>query len=199
MEIFMERSRIKSKLCIAAMTACMFGLASLGNAQAKGWEAKDMALNDAVNATLVQCQKISTSCAGATQTAVGVLVFPSVTKADLIIGGAGGKGALVEHGKITGYYNIGALSAGLQAGIENTSHVYAFQTPAALAELKEGQEWKVSSNAGATLVSADANARGTTGKDVLAYVFDSKGLHAGVSLDVFDVWKTGQPRPGSHT
>jgi lipid-binding SYLF domain-containing protein len=112
----------------------------------------------------------------------------------LIIGGAGGKGALIENGKITGYYNIGAGSAGLQAGIENASQIYVFRTPESLAQLKEGQDWKVGATAGVTVVTADANTSSATG-DILAYVFNSKGLNAGISLDVFDVWKQGHERP----
>lgn len=151
-------------------------------------------LDRKVTATLEQCQQVSPSCAETTKNAAGVLVFPKVIKADLIVGGAGGKGALIENGKITGYYNIGAGSAGLQAGIEDASQVYVFRTPEALANLKEGQDWKVGATAGVTVVTADANASAATG-NILAYVFNSKGLDAGISLDVFDVWKAGQERP----
>src|SRR6185503_11956492 len=73
-------------------------------------------LNIAVMETLRQCQQMSGSCAANTKTAVGVLVFPSVLKADLLIGGSGGKGALIENGRVTEYYSIGSISAGLQAG-----------------------------------------------------------------------------------
>jgi lipid-binding SYLF domain-containing protein len=176
----------------ATTATCIAALAALGAVTAHA--ASNTTLDKSVADTLRQCQQISTSCAQTTQNATGVLVFPNVVKADLIIGGAGGQGALIENGKITGYYNIGAASAGLQAGIESASQVYAFRTSGALAKLKEGSDWKVGASADVTVVEADANARTTNG-NVLAYVFDSKGLHAGVALDVFDVWKTGQPRP----
>jgi len=156
--------------------------------------AADSVLDKRVMATLAHCQQLSDSCAATTQDAVGILIFPKVIKADLIIGGAGGKGALIENGKITGYYNIGAGSAGLQAGIDSASQVYVFRSHQALAKLKEGQDWKVGADAGVTLVTADANTAAATG-DVLAYVFKSKGLNAGIALDVFDVWKAGRERP----
>ena len=154
----------------------------------------DVALDKSVMDTLRTCQKISTSCADTTKTAAGVLVFPNVVKADLIIGGAGGKGALIENGVITGYYNIGAASAGIQAGVESASQVYVFRTSDALAKLKDGSEWKAGATADVALIEADANARKATGS-VLTYVFDAKGLHAGISLDVFRIWKVGQARP----
>jgi len=173
-----------------AMAAFILGLVMLNAGAAHA----DSVLDKKVMATLQQCQQVSSSCAEMTKNPVGILVFPSVVKADLIVGGAGGKGALIEHGKITGYYNIGAGSAGLQAGIENTSQVYVFNTTEALAKLKEGPDWKVGATAGVTVIAADANASGATG-DILAYVFNSKGLNAGISLDVFDVWKNGKERP----
>ena len=192
----MKLTQTKQWLRGTALAGCILGLAACDTMQTNhGWQAQDPALNDAVRATLTQCRQISASCAHSTANAAGVLVFPSVTKADLLIGGAGGKGALVQNGQITDYYNIGAITAGLQAGIENTSHVYAFRTPAALAELTTDSRWKVNSKAGVTVVDADANVQGTADKDVLAYIFNAKGLHAGVALDVFDVWKTGEPRP----
>lgn len=170
--------------------AVIIGLVTLNGSLASANDAID----NAVMSKLDQCRQVSASCANTTKNAVGVLVFPNVVKADLIIGGAGGKGALIENGKITGYYNIGAGSAGLQVGIENASQVYVFRTPEALAQLKEGQDWKVGATAGVTVVKADANASSATG-NILVYVFNSKGLNAGVSLDVFDVWKAGQTRP----
>ncbi len=147
-----------------------------------------------VATTLQTCQHISTSCANTTKDAAGVLVFPSVVKADLIIGGAGGKGALIENGKITGYYSIGAGTAGLEAGIDDSSEIYVFRTADALAKLKTGSGWHVGTGAGVTVVNADANAQAANG-DVNVYVFDSEGLHGDVSVSAFDIWKTGSPRP----
>lgn len=178
---------------LAVFTALILGLATLvsfSTARA----AEDATVDESVMDTLAQCRQISTSCSEMTKNAPGILVFPKVIKADLIIGGAGGKGALIENGKITGYYNIGAASAGLQAGVESASQVYVFRTSDALAKLKDGSEWKAGAEADVALVEADANVRAATG-NILAYVFDAKGLHAGIALDVFRVWKAEQARP----
>ena len=50
------------------------------------------------------------------QNAKGILVFPSIYKAGLIIGGQYGEGALIKDGKTSGYYSSVAASYGLQAG-----------------------------------------------------------------------------------
>ena len=43
----------------------------------------------------------------------GMLIFPSVIKAGLVIGGQYGEGALLVNGKTAGYYNTVAASYGL--------------------------------------------------------------------------------------
>lgn len=50
--------------------------------------------------------------------AQAILVFPTITKAGLGIGGQYGDGALIKGGKVVGYYNTSGLSTGLQAGAQ---------------------------------------------------------------------------------
>lgn len=169
-------------------------IVSIPVARAQSQVQTNTPLNNAVMSTLQTCQKNFTSCANATKNAAGELVFPSVVKADLIVGGSGGKGALVENGKITGYYNIGAASVGLQAGVENASQVYVFPDQNSLQAVKQGSYWDVGSLADITLIAANADYAGAAGNPT-AFFFDSKGLHAGIDLSVFYVWKSGSPRP----
>lgn len=191
-------NRIKAPHCSHLMVAAatmILGFASIA-AQAQPVE-HDTALDEAVMSKIHYCQEHFPSCKTVTKHSPAILVFPSVVKADLIIGGAGGKGALVENGKITGYYSIGSASAGLQAGVENASQIYAFPSGKnkALQELKNGSSyWRVGDTENIVIMAADANARSVTGKTA-AFIFDAKGLHAGVSVDLFDVWKTGSTRP----
>jgi hypothetical protein len=49
---------------------------------------------------------------------MAVLVFPNIVKADFVIGGQYGEGALVKKGKIVGYHNSVAASYGRQAGVQ---------------------------------------------------------------------------------
>ena len=51
--------------------------------------------------------------------AKGILVFPSVIKGGLIVGGQYGEGALRVDGKTTDYFNTVAASYGLQAGAQS--------------------------------------------------------------------------------
>jgi len=59
--------------------------------------------------------------------AKGILVFPGVVKAGFI-GGAqyGSGGALFKNGRTAGYYNIAAVSYGLQAGVQSFNYALFF-------------------------------------------------------------------------
>jgi lipid-binding SYLF domain-containing protein len=117
--------------------------------------------------------------------ASGILVFPSITKAGFIIGGQGGDGTLFEKGKPTGHYNSGAVSVGLQAGVQTYGYALFFLTPADLNFLKTSSGWSLGT--GPNLVIADAgfgaDASTTTARSgVYAFIFDQKGLMAGIGL-----------------
>jgi lipid-binding SYLF domain-containing protein len=117
--------------------------------------------------------------------AVGILVFPSVTKAGFILGAQGGDGVLFEKGKVSGHYNTGALSVGLQAGVQAYGYALFFMTPGDLAYLKKSNGWSL--GVGPSIVIADAgfgkDASTLTGqKGVYAFIFDQKGLMAGMGL-----------------
>ena len=58
--------------------------------------------------------------------AKAVLVFPNVTKAGLGIGGQYGEGALIQGGKVVGYYNTAGASIGLQAGAQQYGYAMFF-------------------------------------------------------------------------
>jgi lipid-binding SYLF domain-containing protein len=117
--------------------------------------------------------------------AVGILVFPNITKAGFIIGGQGGDGVLFEKGKITGHYNASAASVGLQAGAQTYGYALFFMTKEDLAYVKKDSGWSL--GVGPNIVVADAgaakDASTLTGKSgVYAFIFDQKGLMAGLGL-----------------
>lgn len=141
--------------------------------------------------SIKECADVAPSCADLMKGAAGALVFPDVLTVDLIVGGTGDEGALVQDGKITGYYDIGQASAGAQIGIKESTQVYIFRDPSTLAELTDGGKWELSAAADLTVLSASANASGQTG-DPLVYVFDSNGLNAGVNVGVLSIWQDNE-------
>lgn len=147
-----------------------------------------MELKQEAMLTLDQCREIADTCAADIDAAAGVLVFPEVWKADLLIGGAGGEGLLFVEGKVTGKYDIGKASVGLQAGIDKSSMVWVFREEESLDELMDGDEWEVGAAAGATVVDADANAMAATG-DPRIYIIEAEGLNAELSVSALRIWE----------
>ena len=117
--------------------------------------------------------------------ALGILVFPSITKAGFIIGGQGGDGVLFEKGKVTAHYNSGAVSIGLQAGVQTYAYALFFITPEDLKYLKTSSGWSIGTGPNIVIVDAGAAKDVTTltgKKGVYAFIFEQKGLMAGIGL-----------------
>mgnify|MGYP000877260093 CR=1 FL=1 len=75
--------------------------------------------------------------------AKAVLVFPKVTKAGFGIGGQYGDGALIQGGKVVGYYNTAGASFGLQAGAQTFGYALFFMNDNALAQLGANEGFEV--------------------------------------------------------
>jgi lipid-binding SYLF domain-containing protein len=115
----------------------------------------------------------------------GILVFPDVIKAGLIIGGQYGKGALRVDDKTVGYYSTAAASYGLQAGAQSFGYAMFFMTESALEYLKKSSGWEI--GVGPSIVVVDEGlARSlttTTAKeDIYVFFFSQKGLMAGLGI-----------------
>ena len=115
----------------------------------------------------------------------GILVFPDVIKAGLIIGGQYGEGALLLKGETIGYYNTVAASYGLQAGAQSFGYAMFLMTDESLRYLQESSGWEI--GVGPTIVVVDKGMAGsittsTAKEDIYAFFFDQAGLMAGLGL-----------------
>jgi lipid-binding SYLF domain-containing protein len=117
--------------------------------------------------------------------AKGILVFPSIVKGGLLVGGQFGKGALRKGGKSTAYYETVAASYGLQAGVQKFGYALFFMNDAALAYLDRSDGWEIGVGPNVVIVdSGTAKALTTTTlkEDVYAFFFAQQGLMAGLGL-----------------
>ena len=94
-------------------------------------------------------------------------------------------GALFKNGRTSGYYNIIAGSYGLQAGVPSFGYALFFLDNASLSYLNRSEGWEV--GVGPSVVVVDKGVAKslttTTVKDgVYAFIFDQKGLMAGLGL-----------------
>ena len=149
-----------------------------------------------VMAALDTCKKVEPTCGNGNP--AGYLVFPDVTSVALGVGGAGGEGALVQNGRVTGYYKMGKGSVGLQAGVSAASYVLKVNDAAALQQYQQDGEWSIGADAGVTIVQAGATAAGESSDKAQLYVFNSEGLMGDVSLNGMRIWPTNKAEVGNN-
>jgi lipid-binding SYLF domain-containing protein len=117
--------------------------------------------------------------------AKGILVFPSIVKGGFMVGGQLGEGSLWKKGKVVGYYNSVAASYGLQAGIQTFGYALFFMNDEALKQLDATRGFEI--GVGPSIVVVDAGVArsmttNTLTSDVYAFIFDQKGLMAGLGI-----------------
>jgi lipid-binding SYLF domain-containing protein len=124
--------------------------------------------------------------------AKAILIFPNIVKAGFIVGGAYGEGVLRKGGKDVGYYSSVAASYGLQAGAQSFGYALFLMTDSAVKYLNKSEGWEI--GVGPSIVIVDEglakNLSSTTlQKDVYGFIFDQKGLMAGIGIQGTKVTK----------
>jgi lipid-binding SYLF domain-containing protein len=114
-----------------------------------------------------------------------VLVFPNIVKAGFIVGAQYGEGALLMNGQVVAHYNSVAASYGLQAGAQAFGYAMFLMTDNALQYLHKSDGWEI--GVGPSIVVVDKGVAKTLTTttlkdDVYAFIFDQKGLMAGLGL-----------------
>lgn len=118
--------------------------------------------------------------------AQGALIFPSVFKAGLGIGGEYGEGALRIGGQTAGYYSTASASIGFQIGAQSKTIVILFMTSKALSDFRNSKGWEVGVNGSvalATLGAGGAVDTKTLSKPIIGFVFGNKGLMYNLTLE----------------
>ena len=115
-----------------------------------------------------------------------VLVFPSVIKAGMGVGGEYGEGALLIRGRTVGYYNTISASIGFQLGAQARSVIIAFMTPEALASFRRVRGWKVGVDGSVALITVGVGGSIDSSKvasPIVGFIFDGKGLMYNLTLE----------------
>ena len=115
----------------------------------------------------------------------GYLVFPSVIKAGLIVGGKYGEGALRVNNATQHYYEMAAASIGLQIGAQEYSMLIAFLSDASLKNFVNSNGWEAGVDGSITVSdwgkSKDISSMSFE-KPIIAFIYGEKGLMASVSI-----------------
>lgn len=116
----------------------------------------------------------------------GVLVFPSVKKAGIGVGGEYGEGALRVGGKTVAYYSTAAASIGFQLGAQARTQIIVFLEQRALDKFRNSDGWEVGvdgSIAVITIGGGGAIDSTNLNQPIVAFIFNNKGLMYNLSLE----------------
>ncbi|WAS56540.1 hypothetical protein MK974_25975 [Burkholderia ambifaria] len=141
---------------------------------------KQQEINAGIDATLARTYAQVPGSRGLVAGARGILVFPRVLQAGDIVGAVYGEGALRLGRSTRDYYNLVAVSPGIQA--ESTAFVFLFMTEHALNTFESRQFWAVSADPSVALLKIGANGTiGTLAKPVGVIVLTNAGLMGDLS------------------
>jgi len=137
----------------------------------------------------VTLQSFETQVPGARELgrkAAGILIFPSVIKAGIGVGGEYGEGLLIIGGAPAGYYNLISASFGFQLGVQARSVIIMFMTDEALARFRRTSGWKVGVDGSVTIVTLGVGGSIDTDKitsPIIGFIIDPTGLMYNLTLE----------------
>jgi lipid-binding SYLF domain-containing protein len=169
-----------------AIHIIVFAALALLAGRAPGHAASAGEINAGVRSTLDMMYRQIPGTRDLGARAAGILVFPTIVKAGIGIGGEYGEGALRVGGKTAGYYNSVAASVGLQFGAQARSVVIMFMTPDALAGFQRVDGWKVGVDGSIAIITVGAGGSIDTNRiasPVVGFILDNKGLMYNLTLE----------------
>ncbi|CAI8693658.1 hypothetical protein C5615_25115 [Burkholderia cepacia] len=191
---------MQKSLAMKAAAAVMLGSLALAGCTttpdkpetASASASKRQSIDASVNATLSRLYSTVPGSRELVAKSRGVLVFPNVLQAGLIIGGQSGNGALRVGGSTVGYYNTSSLSVGLQAGAQSKAIVFLFMTQDALDSFRKSDGWAAGADASVAVVKVGANGAvdtTTATAPVQVLVLTNAGLMGDLSVNGTKVTK----------
>jgi lipid-binding SYLF domain-containing protein len=145
----------------------------------------ETSLSAEARSALTQLTAQNPTASSLLEAAEGVLVFPKVTKGGFMVGGFFGPGVLFKNRNIAGYYNTTGASYGWQAGIQQYGYALFFMSESALQSVDAMDGWEIGMGPSVVVVDegvAKSLTTTTARDDVYAFIFDQKGLMAGMGL-----------------
>lgn len=158
-----------------AVAFAIVAMAGLAHVQARQDNAKEV--TDAIAALKASDPAVAKMFTSA----YGYAVFPKITKAAVVVGGAGGDGRVFEKNVYVGDVRVSQATIGASLGGQSFSEVIFFQDKAALDRFKEGRfEMSAGMSAVAAGEGKSSDAKYTDGVEV--FTLAKKGLMADASV-----------------
>lgn len=172
------KANLSGKLVVFIALAIAFAMP----AQAASKKKIDRRVKEAI----VEFREVVSNADKVLSRAVGVLVFPKVTKAGLGLGGEKGNGALQINGKTVEYYRTISGTIGFQAGFQVRRQMIIFFDEDTLDDFRNSENWEVGVDGSVALVTLDAGGEvdsQTFDNPAIAFVYGSKGLMYNLTLE----------------
>ncbi len=166
---------MRTRLAFALLIAAVALLGSFGSSRADG-----------IRETLDHLYRHVPGSQDLVRRSAGVLVFPTIIKAGIGIGGEYGEGELLIAGRPVARYNTASASIGLQLGAQSRSVVIVFMTPQALEGFRRIDGWKVGVDGSIAILTVGAGASLDTTKvaaPIVGFIIDPKGLMYNLTLE----------------
>ena len=167
-------------------TAMAAGCTTTGTSASKDPVAKKQEIDAGVDGALNRLFSANPGARDLAQRAQGVLVFPRVISAGLVVGGEYGEGALRSKGATVGYYSTTQASVGLTAGGQSKAVIIMFMTPEAYNKFVASKGWTAGADANVAVAKVGADGRLdtlTSQQPVIAFVQTNAGLMFDVSVN----------------
>jgi len=152
----------------------------------EGVSARKIVLDARIDEAIEQFYERTSAGKKLAQQAKGMLVFPSVGKAGIGIGGEYGEGALIIDGEKVQYYSTAAASLGLQLGVQTKRQIILFMEQADLESFRRSEGWEFGVDGSVAIATLGAGGEidmKTLNQPVVGFVFGNKGLMANISLE----------------
>lgn len=182
--------QLASKLAIATvLSCCALGLTNCANGpmtkmNAANVDREQLAYDS--RAALNQLYRTNPAARRLGAQAMGIVVFPEITKGGFIVGGMGGNGALIRpDGSIRDFYQTGGVSYGLQAGAQKYGYALFLMDASAFDNINKASGWEVGASPSLVVVDEGkaANISTTTANSgTYAFFFNQRGLMGGLGL-----------------
>ncbi|CAB3809616.1 BPSL1445 family SYLF domain-containing lipoprotein [Paraburkholderia fynbosensis] len=178
---------LKASVALGVLGTVLAGCTTTANEPATQQSNADrrQSIDASVDGTLSRLYQTTPGSRELVAKARGVLVFPSVIQAGVLVGGAHGDGALRVDGGTVGHYSLTSASFGAELGLQSKAVVYLFMTQDALDRFRNSNGWSAGGDASVAIVKVGANGQidtTTTTRPVEVFVLTNSGLMGDLSL-----------------
>jgi len=138
-------------------------------------------LDQTVRQTISLARQTDPGIQGFIDSSAGYAVFPTVGKGAVGVGGAFGRGELIQGGQMVGYCSLTQASVGLALGGQSYSELIFFETPAALEKFKSG-DYTFAAQVSAVALKSGASANAKYSDGVAVFTMGEAGLMVEASV-----------------